>query len=183
MNNNNAGDVRAAEEGYDYIIVGSGAGGAPLAARLALAGFRVLVLEAGPGKEVASPPAPSPEVSLVPGLHAVSTEHKDLSWRFFVKHYDVPPTGEDPKWHRPDPSRGEDQTHEGIFYPRAAAIGGCTVHNAMITIAGPDADWDDLADFLGDDSWRGNRMSYYFERLERNVYTPRPTRGPASWLA
>ncbi|MBE7182699.1 MAG: GMC family oxidoreductase [Terriglobus roseus] len=32
---------------YDYVIVGSGAGGGPLAARLALAGYSVLVLDAG----------------------------------------------------------------------------------------------------------------------------------------
>jgi choline dehydrogenase len=32
---------------FDYIVVGSGAGGAPLAANLAKAGFSVLLLEAG----------------------------------------------------------------------------------------------------------------------------------------
>jgi choline dehydrogenase len=32
---------------YDYIVVGSGAGGGPLAARLAKRGFNALVLEAG----------------------------------------------------------------------------------------------------------------------------------------
>ena len=32
---------------YDYVIVGSGAGGGPLAANLARSGFTVCVLEAG----------------------------------------------------------------------------------------------------------------------------------------
>jgi len=34
-------------DGYDYIVVGSGPGGAPLASRLGLAGYNVLVIEAG----------------------------------------------------------------------------------------------------------------------------------------
>lgn len=34
-------------ETYDYIVVGSGAGGGPLSANLARAGYRVLLLEAG----------------------------------------------------------------------------------------------------------------------------------------
>lgn len=155
---------------YDFIIVGSGAGGGPLAARLAELGRRVLVIEAGPGEPAGPPPGPSPEVSLVPALHAVSTEDPALSWRFFVRHYGERPPGvdPDPKWHTHVPSAGEDQTHDGIFYPRAAALGGCTIHNAMITIAGPDSDWDDLADFLGDDSWRAPRMRADFQRMEHN---------------
>src|SRR6478752_1992331 len=32
---------------FDYIVIGSGAGGGPVAANLALAGYRVLLLEAG----------------------------------------------------------------------------------------------------------------------------------------
>ena len=162
---------------FDYIIVGSGAGGGPLAARLALTGFKVLVIEAG--ADHVSDADKAHEISLVPSLHGVSTEEPDLSWQFFVKHYAAPPPNpdpakpSDPKW---------DAHHDGIFYPRAAALGGCTVHNAMITIAGPDADWDDLADFLNDPTWRGASMRQYFERLERAEYVDPPDKIPESAL-
>jgi choline dehydrogenase-like flavoprotein len=149
---------------FDYIIVGSGAGGGPLAARLALAGKQVLVIEAGSNPAELAPTAGPREVSAVPSFNGLASEHPDLSWEFFVKHYSNPPSI-DPKEHvDKDPER------TGIFYPRAAALGGCTIHNAMITICGPDSDWDDLADFVRDDSWRAETMRPYFQRLERNQY-------------
>jgi choline dehydrogenase-like flavoprotein len=172
-------ESNALEGRYDYIVVGSGAGGAPLAARLAERGKRVLVLEAGP--RLADRPAhdPAAEVSAVAGLSAASTEHPDFSWRFLVDHYQRDADGrlpdgiaEDPKEYKKDLPPGDPR--RGIFYPRASALGGCTVHNAMITIAGPDADWDELAEFLRDESWSGNRMRNYFQRLECNGYLPRP---------
>ncbi len=141
---------------YDFIIVGSGAGGGPLACNLAKNGFRVLVLEAG-GWD-------APEVAQVPAFHAHASEHPDLSWEFFVKHY-ANPKQADSKW---DNERG------GIFYPRTATVGGCTVHNAMITICGPSGDWDEIAEITKDNSWSGERMRTYFERLEHCDYVPRP---------
>jgi choline dehydrogenase-like flavoprotein len=187
------------DDQYDYIIVGSGAGGGPLAARLAFAaaqpdsaihGKRVLVIEAGvntadpnrvvdPNDPKDKPRGESHEVSQVPVFHAVSTEHPDLSWEFFVNHYDQPPTGKDPKWYTAKP--GQDPNKTGIFYPRAAALGGCTIHNAMISVAGHDSDWDELADFLKDESWRGARMREYFKKLEYNEYSQPPTPIPTSW--
>jgi choline dehydrogenase-like flavoprotein len=169
----------AENDKYDYIVVGSGAGGGPLAGRLAQRGYKVLLIEAG--SDDAAKGGPRHEVSLVPSLHAVSTEHPDLSWQFFVNHYDKAEIAQ----FGPDPKRVQDPTHEGfgkIFYPRAAALGGCTIHNAMITIAGPNSDWDDLADFLKDKSWRGATMRQYFERLEHNDYSPPATPPPSSWL-
>ena len=58
----------------------------------------------------------------------------------------------------------------GVWYPRAGTLGGCTAHNALITISGPRADWDAIADELGDPSWSAEAMRGYFERLERNTY-------------
>ncbi|MCC9600412.1 GMC family oxidoreductase N-terminal domain-containing protein [Stieleria sp. JC731] len=168
------------QERYDYIVVGSGAGGAPLASRLARAGKRVLVIEAGSNHTESSAVAPENEVSRVPLLHAVSTEHPELAWRFFVNHYKMtngrPPDGiaTDPKTYYPMEDDPLADQRKGIFYPRASGIGGCTIHNAMITIAGPSSDWDELASFLHDPSWAGNQMRAYFKRLENNGYSPAP---------
>ena len=40
-------DAASKESEYEYIIIGSGAGGGPLAANLARKGYKVLLLEAG----------------------------------------------------------------------------------------------------------------------------------------
>jgi choline dehydrogenase len=137
---------------YEYIVVGSGAGGGPLAANLAKSGCSVLLLEAGS----------DPETYLyqVPCFHAFSTEEKSMAWDYFVHHYSKDEE-RDPKY-RPD--RG------GVFYPRAGTLGGCTAHNAMITVYPHDSDWDDIAKLTGDDSWRAGNMRQYFQRLENCTY-------------
>ncbi len=66
--------------------------------------------------------------------------------------------------------RGKDS----IFYPRAGTLGGCTAHNAMITVVPQDGDWNYIADLTGDESWRPAKMRGYFERLENCKYVPPP---------
>lgn len=145
---------------YDYVIVGSGAGGGTLAARLAEAGMRVCILEAG-GDPYDEEPG-LPEQYDVPAFHPLASENRGMSWEFFVRHYsDAKRQRADWKW-RPDPDTGE----PSIFYPRAGTLGGCTAHNAMIFIAPNDSDWDHIAALTGDSSWRADNMRRYFQRLE-----------------
>ena len=153
------GNVDVEGQTFDYIVVGSGAGGGPLAANLARNGFDVLVLEAG--LDVADK-----DEYQVPAFHGASTEADFMSWEFFVEHFsDRDMALGDEKYHKADSEPGRDFDEGGIFYPRAAALGGCTAHNAMITVGAHDSDWDKIADlFDGDpeaEGWRPNNMQRY----------------------
>src|SRR5437764_15113363 len=70
---------------YDYVVIGSGAGGGPLAANLARAGFKVLLMEAG------GDPCSEDDLGRlmyeVPIFHGLSTEFKECAWDYFVRHY------------------------------------------------------------------------------------------------
>jgi choline dehydrogenase len=150
----------AADQSYDFVIVGSGAGGGPLAANLALDGFSVLLLEAG-GDRIN-------DHYSVPAFHGLSTEDPLLSWEYYVKHYSDDNRPErDPKYHKRDPQL---PGAPGIFYPRASALGGCTAHHAMITVYPHESDWDHIAEVTGDGSWRARNMRKYFDRIERAQY-------------
>lgn len=142
---------------FEYVIVGSGAGGGPLAANLARAGRRVLLLEAGG--------APEPESlnSVVPAFHPAASEEPGMSWRFFVRHYADPARQRRDSKYCPPPE-------DGIFYPRAGTLGGCTTHNAMVLDYPSNSDWDAIAELTGDESWSAGNMRRHFQRLERCRY-------------
>jgi choline dehydrogenase len=150
--------VTDSAEAFDYVVVGSGAGGGPVAANLAEAGHRVLLLEAGLGEE--------DDDYRVPAFHGRATEHPAMSWPFYVRHFDDRAQRERDDKYVPE--------HDGVLYPRSGTLGGCTAHNAMITVYPHDADWDAIAEATGDPSWKSGEMRQWFERLEACRYRRRP---------
>jgi choline dehydrogenase-like flavoprotein len=152
----------------EYIVVGSGAGGGTVAARLAESGFRVLVLEAGGDPRIGAAGQRSAADDYdVPAFHPFATEHPSMRWDFFVRHYDSDAQ------QRKDPNYRQTMVGaevDGVLYPRSGTLGGCTAHNAMILMVPHDADWNQLADLTGDRSWRAEHMWQYFQRIESCRY-------------
>lgn len=171
---------------YEYIVIGSGAGGGPLAARLALAGHKTLLIEAGDDQ------GSNPNYT-VPAYQAKATEDPEISWDFFVRHYASDARQElDYKLTYSLPDGGEytglnppaDATIKGVLYPRTATLGGCTAHNALVFIYPDESDFEYIQDLTGDASWAPDNMRKYLERMEDNTYLipGTPGHGFNGWL-
>ena len=180
------------EQEFEYVIVGSGAGGGTLAASLARKGHSVLLLEAGEDMKKTGDDFDRLMYE-IPVWHALSTEHPPMQWDYFVEHFD---DNEREKFldTKRACERGDGElvlcdvqsdgqcecpagtSSKGIFYPRSGTLGGCTAHNAMISVAAKDSDWNGIADVLAgessSESWRASNMRQYFDRVM----------GPDGWL-
>ena len=129
---------------FEYIVVGSGPGGAPLACNLARAGHSVLLIEAGDDD------GDNPSVSEIANFNSAAND-PTVRWDFFVKHSDDPKRElkfEHMVWRRKDGSFyiGLDPPSSaqqlGIWYPRTGTLGGCAMHNAGVSILPADDDWN-----------------------------------------
>ena len=152
--------ARTAPGTYDVIVVGSGAGGGPLAARLAKSGKHVLLIEAGADVGDALS-------YQVPARHALSTEDPAMAWHYFVSHHaDASIDAADSK-----------HTKAGALYPRGSALGGSTAVNAMVTVLPSRSDWNRLAELTGDASFRADAMTKYETRVREwlDVSIPDPS--------
>ncbi|KAM0324573.1 hypothetical protein ACHAQA_007958 [Verticillium albo-atrum] len=159
---------------FDYIVVGSGPGGGPLAVNLAAEGYTVLLLEAGRNYT-------SRDSQQIPAFFSSAQWDEDQSWEFYVKLHENETLGAQNSkmvWEKPDgeywvglhPPKGSTQL--GIWYPRAGTLGGCDTHNGGLTVLPSNWDWDNVVEITGDESWGHEEMLHYFTRIERNLYLP-----------
>jgi choline dehydrogenase len=169
---------------YDYIVVGSGPGGGTIATNLALAGYHVLLVEAGDDQSSAI-------TTQILNLFSFGTP---TSWDFFVRHTDDLErtkrynlltwrlkSGQYFVGRNPPESDAE---MLGVYYPRGSTLGGSAIVNAGCTLLPSDSDWDVFSNETGDGLWKGKEMRKYFERIEHNEYLPpgTPGHGFTGWL-
>ena len=130
-------------EVYDYIVVGSGPGGAPLASNLARAGYSVLLLEAGDDQSA----------DITTNILSLGTTQPTNRWDFYVRQYsnDVQQLKNNHlTWRRADGSlwvgngstAPSDATLLGLYYPRGSTLGGSSVVNAGVAVLPSRSYWD-----------------------------------------
>jgi choline dehydrogenase len=158
---------------YDYIVIGAGAAGSIVAAKLAARNASVLLLEAG--EQATDPRVWDPQ-----DWYEVLVEDADIAWGF----QSVPqeglycPTTDNATQPRDDGSdsvrlvaplphplnRGAG-TARVLALPQAKVVGGCSLHNAMVYVRGARSDYDRWA-ALGLTGWDWGHVLPYFEEVE-----------------
>ncbi|WP_342740013.1 GMC family oxidoreductase N-terminal domain-containing protein [Bradyrhizobium sp. B117] len=123
---------------FDYIVVGSGSAGCPLAARLVERNQSVLLLEAGKKERL--------NLSHIPGALVYTIGNRRYDWAYKTE---------------PDPSRG------GVVedWPRGKVPGGSSAINGMIFIRGAARDYD-AWETLGNRGWGWKDVLPYFRKME-----------------
>ncbi|TRM64103.1 hypothetical protein BD626DRAFT_265448 [Schizophyllum amplum] len=139
-------DTSSAE--YDYIVVGAGAGGGPVAARLAETGFSVLVVDVGHDVNNYN--------TTIPNYLARVLYDPQIELSYTLNEY----------------PKGFPYTRDDVWYPRGRALGGSAIHNAVVNnVANTRRDFANLESMFGQ-SWEMERLRKLFVDIEDNLYIP-----------
>ncbi|KAG8934202.1 hypothetical protein FRC00_012426 [Tulasnella sp. 408] len=130
------------------IDTGAGAGGGPLASRLAAEGWRTLVIEAGKDHVTFN--------TTIPLYLIQATEDPEISLDYYVNHY----------------PKGTKYGDVKTWYPRSQGLGGCTIHNALINLIPHKWDFEQLQNMFNDETWGWQNMAKYYSRVENNLWLP-----------
>lgn len=134
---------------YDYIVAGAGSAGAVVAARLAQAGSKVLLLEAG-------------------GIDSSIWLHIPMGVAKILNN---------PRWVWPFQSTSQaNLAGQQIYSPRGKVLGGSSSVNGMAYIWG-DPDEFDRWSALGIHGWSAAEVKPFFKRIESNHFSDHPDRG------
>jgi len=125
-------------EKFDYVVVGSGASGAVVAARLSETGNTVCLLEAGP-------PDNHPFLHIPAGFMKVIFDTK-YTWQFSTQ--------------TSDKTNGRQ-----IALPQGRTLGGSTSINGLVYNRGQKSDFDNWA-ALGNEGWSYKDVLPYFKSME-----------------
>ncbi|KAF7323451.1 Choline dehydrogenase [Mycena chlorophos] len=131
---------RQQEDVFDFIVVGAGAGGGPLAARLVENGYSVFLVDAGSNATGYN--------STLPAYWPRATEDLATSLGYNITEYSTPDS-------------------RVAWYPRAIVQIHNAMLNI---IAGTREDFDSLATMFNDSSWSRDSMQDYFKLVEKNEY-------------
>ena len=135
---------------YDYVIVGSGAAGSVVAARLAESGkYSVCVVEAGGSDR-------RPFVTIPAGF-VKNLHNAKIMWQF-------------------GSVAGANTAGRSVYLPQGKLLGGSTSINGMIYNRGQAGDFDHWAS-LGNDGWGYQDVLPYFRKSETRLATESQYRG------